>query len=157
MVGSEILHTAWPWELGDDPHGVRKLSARRVWLRRIKARLRPAKRARRARSWSVHGRPVQGPRRQPLRRRFTWRCASFSSTSHPVVSACLPAVPTAPHGLRCTSCRRAVTSPVPDAMCAARSTSQRACARACACAILGCCMVRSSGPAWTGASPSCAS
>ena len=47
--------------------------------------------------------------------------------------------------------------PVPDAMCAARSTSQRACARACACAILGCCMVRSSGSAWTGASPSCAS
>ena len=47
--------------------------------------------------------------------------------------------------------------PVPDAMCAARSTSQRACARACACAILGCCMVRSSGPTWTGASPSWAS
>ena len=28
----------------------------------------------------------------------------------PVGSACLPAFPTAPHGLRCTSCRRAVTS-----------------------------------------------
>ena len=42
-----ILQTAWPWELADDPHGVRKLSARRVWLRRIKARLRPAKRSRR--------------------------------------------------------------------------------------------------------------
>ena len=30
MVVSVILQTAWPWELADDPHGVRKLSVRRV-------------------------------------------------------------------------------------------------------------------------------